>query len=96
MDYKELMRACSYQKLNHESRTNMRGSEMLDLPNVVDGACGIPVAQFLPSLSLGFHYFKYTSVRGLIQYPDYKRFGVPAACSYRLVYFLDCAVVAKF
>jgi hypothetical protein len=51
MDYKELMRACSHQKLNHESRTNMRGSEMLDLPNVVDGACGIPVAQFLPSFT---------------------------------------------
>jgi hypothetical protein len=74
----------------------MRGSEMLDLPNVVDGACSIPIAKFLPSPSLGFHYLKYALVCGLIPHLYYGRFGVPAAYSYCLVYFLmvDCAVAA--
>jgi hypothetical protein len=51
---------------------------MLDLPNVVDGAYSIQIAQLLPSPSLGFHYLKYTSVCGLIQHLDYGRFRVPA------------------
>jgi len=72
---------------------------MLDLPNVVDGACSIPIAKFLPSPSLGFHYLKYVLVCGLIPHLDYGRFGVPAAYSYhfKLVYFLmvDCAVAAN-